>query len=463
MSKVKRHKNYDDYIKLILSCPNYQELLQVDAQYGKFNWLGPLTTPKGKARRAWWNQQCQKLNIDTTKKGCYAEVARAIHPTQQHVCQCCGKSLSLDHVYPKLPITKKLNQILGIKFKQSDYTIQEIVSTFCVTQEFLDAVSELFKGRKGYNQEELLTHIKLTGNAFLSPGVMSNSPDRFDGFHSYGLCCRKIKDKGRHDANMNLYGQDRRAYAEWADGDYNKANKLMGAFRNAPRMICPKCSSKAKRTMTADHIGPLSLGFCHSTHFAPMCRNCNSSKNNRLSKADVDALLKLESEKETVVSWHSKYAWDKLKNTINNDDDALKLSKIMNSCHKNVLYLFYLIYSATGEQFLMRYLHPEYSMYNHRITNLDLGNLTKMKITSTPSNSKNKQNSKERYIRIAFESLTIFGEKRNRKIKIIIEKDSHQVKEVISLIDHNKDDAADRLINKIIESTADTIINSYKD
>lgn len=121
-----------------------------------------------------------------------------------------------------------------------------------------------------------------------------------------------------------------------------------------------------------------------------MCKSCNSSKNNRLYKSDVDALLRLESQNETVVSWHSKYVWDKLKNTVTNDEDAFKLSKIMNACHKNVLYLFYLIYSETGNDFLMRYLHPEYSMFNHTITRLDLTDLSKLEIKSKPSQSLNR-------------------------------------------------------------------------
>ena len=458
MSKVKRHKNYDDYMKMILSCSNYQELLQVDAQYGKFNWLGPLSTPKGKARRAWWNQQCQIHNIDTNQQGCYSKVAYAIHPTKRHVCQCCGKELSLANVYPHLPITKKLNEIFGTNFKQTDYTIQEIVNSFCKTQETIDAVSALFKGRSGYDKAQLISYIEGTGDTYLSPGAMSNSPDRFDGYHSYGLCCRKKKDKGRHDPNMKLYGQDRRAYEEWADGDRNKANHLMSAFHNAPKMICPKCSSKTKRLMTADHIGPISLGFCHSIHFAPMCKSCNSSKNNRLSKTDVNSLLLLESQNETVVSWHSKYVWDKLKNTVTNDEDALKLSKIMNACHKNVLYLFYLIYSTTGKEFLMRYLHPEYSMCNFTISKLDLSDLSKLEIRSKPSQSLNRKKTRHRYVRKAFDALQNLGKKKNRRIKMIV--NNADIQNIISLINRKEYDAADIEVKRVIATFSDTIITS---
>lgn len=444
---------------MILNCPEYQGLRQVDAQFGKFNWLGPLDTPKGKARREWWNQQCKIHNIDISQKGCYSKIAYLIHPTKKHVCQCCGKELSLANVYPHLPTLKKLNKIFGTNFKQTDYTINEVVDLFCQTQDSIDAVSSLFKGTKGLDKARLISHIESTGDSYLSPGVMSDSPDRFDGYHSYGLCCRKLKDKGRHDANMKLYGQDRRAYEEWADGDWNKANHLMGAFHNAPKMTCPKCNSKTKKAMTADHIGPISLGFCHSIHFAPMCKSCNSSKNNRLYKSDVDALLRLESQNETVVSWHSKYVWDKLKNTITNDEDAFKLSKIMNACHKNVLYLFYLIYSKTGNDFLMRYLHPEYSMFNHTITRLDLTDLSKLEIKSKPSQSLNRQKTRERYIRIAFEALKKVGEKNNRKVKMVIK--NIEVQNLFFLIQNKQYKLADIEIRKIISSAADKIITLY--
>ena len=167
MSKVKHHKKYEEYKSMILKSPAYQGLLQVDAQFGKFNWLGPLETPKGKARRAWWDQQCQIHNIDINQSGCYSKIAYAIHPTKIHVCQCCGRELSLANVYPRIPVTKKLNKILGTHFKQTDYTIQEIVNKFCQNQETIYAVSTLFKGAKGYNKLQLISYIESTGDTYL--------------------------------------------------------------------------------------------------------------------------------------------------------------------------------------------------------------------------------------------------------------------------------------------------------
>ena len=39
----------------------------------------------------------------------------------------------------------------------------------------------------------------------LSPGVMCNPPDRFDGFHTYNACCRSKEDTGRHKENLATY------------------------------------------------------------------------------------------------------------------------------------------------------------------------------------------------------------------------------------------------------------------
>ena len=52
MTKKRFHKKYNDYMNMVINSPEYKGLLSVDLQFGKFNWLGPLSTPKGKARRA---------------------------------------------------------------------------------------------------------------------------------------------------------------------------------------------------------------------------------------------------------------------------------------------------------------------------------------------------------------------------------------------------------------------------
>ena len=451
-SDINYHPNFNKYVEMIVSHPNYEGLFYDRSSEGKINWVVTGKSEKGRIRQAWWDKKCKELGIPI-QKGCYAEAARRIHPTKIHVCQNCGKPMSILYEYPGARLLKSLNSLFGTTFSQIDYTIREIVEKYCNDRTKLNAVAKLLKLNCPLNKESLIHDIYTihvyTCSSYFSPGVMSNPPDRFDGFHSYGLCCRKTKDTGRHDENMMTYTQDRRAYEEWSDGDYNLANRLMGEFHKQPPMQCPKCGEL--KTMTADHIGPISLGFCHSKHFSPMCRNCNSAKNNRFTKDDVDILLSLEKKGEQVVSWHSKYIWDLLKNCIENDVDAKIASSIMAKCHQNVLYIFSIIYHKTGMDFLKRYLHPEYSMFDYRFSNVDLSNLNNIIIHRTPLDSKNKRKNQERYIRIAFESLESFGNKENRKVSYVISEKSIQLKKIINLVKAYRYDEADIELNILIQ------------
>ena len=130
----------------------------------------------------------------------------------------------------------------------------------------------------------------------------------------------------------------------------------------------------------------------------------------------------------------------------------------MNACHKNVLYLFYLIYSTTGKEFLMRYLHPEYSMCNFTISKLDLSDLSKLEIRSKPSQSLNRKKTRDRYVRKAFDALQNLGKKKNRRIKMIV--NNADIQNIISLINRKEYDAADIEVKRVIATFSDTIITS---
>ena len=451
MNEIGYHPNYDKYVEMIVAHPNYKGLYYDRDKNGKVNWVVTGKSPKGQKRQAWWDSTCKKLGIPI-QKGCYAKAARMIHPTGLHVCQCCGKERSIFYEYPNKRTLKKINDSFGLNLEQTDFTIREFVSKFCNTKQSLKKVSDLLGIPYFDDALSLNTYIKSElidkESSLFSPGVMCNPPDRFNGFHSYALCCRKIKDLGRHDNNMKTYTQDRRAYEEWSDGDYNLANRLMGEFHKQKPSKCPICGKVDN--MTADHIGPVSLGFCHSKFFTPMCKNCNSSKNNRFTKSDVDKLIKLENSGEQVVSWHSKYIWDLVKNRISNDVEAKKASSIMSKCHQNILNILAIIYRETGKEFLMRYLHPEFSMIDYRFENFDMYSLDCISIIAYPLDSKNKRKNQERYIRIAFESLDDFYSKQNRKNYFIIEKDSNEIKKIILFINNKEFDAADLELKNLI-------------
>ena len=466
MSEIGYDQNFDDYVEMIVAHPNYRGLFFERNENGKVNWVVTGKSDKGQKRQAWWDKKCIENNIPI-QSGCYAKIARLLHPTGKHVCQCCGKEKSIYYEYPNKNTTKKINEILGTNIdpdsdeERVEYTIKEIIEKYC---------DSLVKARKlakalGVSApssienliSEIYSELVAKESKKFSPGVMSNSPDRFDGFHSYGLCCRTTKDTGRHQDNMDTYAQDRRAYEEWSDGDYNLANRLMGEFRKQPPMRCPMCNNIAK--MSADHIGPISLGFCHSKHFAPMCSSCNSSKNNRFSKADVETLIALENKGEQVVSWHSKYIWDLLKKNISNDVDAQKASSIMAKCHQNILNLLALIHKKAGKEFLMRYLHPEYSMVDYRFANFDLMHLDSIIVLSNPLDSANKRKNQERYVRVAFESLEEFLLKDNRKNYLLIDENSQELTPILNAINNNSYEQADHELKDLIKKISIRIYN----
>ena len=463
------HPNFEKYTEEMVKHPNYKGLFYERSEDGRVKWVVTGKSDNGQKRQAWWDKQCRKMGIPI-EKGCYAKAARLVHPTKIKVCQCCGKELSIMYEYPDKRLLKKINDYFGLSLAQTDYTIKEIISNHCkseksamfwidvfnlnISQRFLDnnTMADIRQKIIDKVYKEFVTK----ESSPLSPGVMSNCPDRFDGFHSDGLCCREKTDKGRHSDNMKTYTQDRRAYEEWADGDFNLANRLMGEFAKGNKTyVCPQCGKRRK--MTADHIGPISLGFCHSTNFAPLCKSCNSAKNNRFTKSDIDTLIALEKDGKQVISWHSKHVWNALKNKIKEDDDAKKLSIVMLHCHQNILKLFATIYAETGVDYLRRFLHPEYAFYDYRFENFNPLNLDKLIIKRKELNSANKQKNAERYVRVAFESLKEFNDKSNRKVFFIVDQYEPTIKKLVALIKSNSYKRADTLLNELIRIISNNI------
>ncbi|MHA1252643.1 MAG: Alw26I/Eco31I/Esp3I family type II restriction endonuclease [Candidatus Helarchaeota archaeon] len=424
MTRTKREWNpkFIKYMKSIIKHPNYKDMPDIYKSDGSIRWVVSKKSKIGEKRLRWWQKKALELGIPLEGQW-ISKVAKKIHPTKKKVCQICGKEMSIEYVYPTKNLIKKLNRIEGFedKFKYNDFqSIDKILSKVIQTlgNKGFKYFSEIFK---------IPNHIEKTIDEYwnfiynnyvvlekriLSPGAMSNAPDRLDGFHSYNICCRSSEDKGRHKENLARYREDRRAYEHWADGDWKVASSLMQSHKG-------KCVICGKETqVTADHIGPISLGFAHLPHFQPLCKSCNSAKNNRMFFQDVKKLIELEEKGEVVISWHSKYIWDGLKKRINNDEDAKKLSKLMRTSHHYFMELFYFISINGYKDFLMQYLHPEYAYYEKiEFTDLNPSTFEYKKIKKKEGNKKQYQNNAARYIRIAFESLEEYHKKRNRKLK----------------------------------------------
>ncbi|MEA4935014.1 MAG: restriction endonuclease [Paludibacter sp.] len=451
------HEKFVEYTESIVAHPNYDGLFYERKSTGQIKWVVAGKSQNGKERQRWWDEKCNELGIPI-KKGCYAKVAAIIHPTKKHTCQICGREMSVFYEYPTARTIKKLSEILSVDLEHFDLTISEIVEQFCLNENDLNGLNKFFKvSCKDKNEliEIINQHFVKNYSNLFSPGVMSNPPDRFDGFHSDGACCRSISDKGRHKPNMKTYTQDRRAYEHWADGDFNAANRLMGEFQKTNNIKCPICGKIA--SMTADHIGPISLGFSHRPKFNPMCLSCNSAKNNRFTYSDVLQLIEDEAKGESVISWHSKDIWELLKNEVKTDDQAKTLSNIMLTCHQNVLKIFSIIYHNTGKEFLKRYLNPEFAMFDVRFDKFDSLDLSKLVIIKNVLDSKNKESNKNRYLRISFEALEDFDAKINRKTKFYIELIKSDIIEIVDLIKSGKDIEADVKLKAVIKKLSEKI------
>ena len=411
--RIKRTWNraFADYMKIIVSHPNYASMPNKFNGNGKIKWV----SPSDKQRAKWWDSKIKELGVNNR-----ADVARAIHPKEFHgfkPCQICGKKLSIFYVYPNKNTIKKINSAFPkLKLKPYQETIDQTIDHINkISKDSYAKIRKIFVIPANINDENILPFVKNNRQSRLSPGVMSNPPDRLDGFHTYNGCCRSKQDTGRLKANLSRYTQDRRAYENWADGDWNLSNRLMGEYqRYAPLMKCPDCGKERK--MTADHIGPISLGFTHRPKFNPLCKNCNSKKNNRITSSDVKQLIAGEGKGEIVISWHSKPIWNKLKNKVKTEDDALLLSKLMRTNLHHVLIIFSMISEAGFDDYIKRFLHPEYSFRDYKFEGFDPMTGPE-KIISKELSSANKKKNATRCVRVAFESLADYKNKANRNQK----------------------------------------------
>ena len=456
------HENFVRYTEMIVKHKSYEGLFYERKGNGRVKWVVAGKSKSGQKRQLWWDEKCKELGL-AIKKGCYAKAAAIIHPTKKHTCQICGREMSVYYEYPaeRAHFMKKLSDGLNVELEHFDLTIKEIISRFCTTEDDLKTLNRLFKSNSSDKEELTKTVYEkyvMQYSSLFSPGVMSNPPDRFDGFHSDGACCRSISDKGRHKSNMKTYTQDRRAYEHWADGDFNAANRLMGEFQKAQACPCPVCGKNTQ--MSADHIGPISLGFSHRPKFNAMCQSCNSAKNNRFTLDDIQLLLADEQRGENVVSWHSKDIWDLLKNEIRTDEQARRLSNIMLTCHQNVLKVFSMLFYCTGKEFLKRYLNPDYAMYDVRFNNFDPLDLSHLEITRTPLDSKNKESNKNRYLRVSFEALQNFDEKDNRKTRFYTDSVNDEINSIISSVRNNNISEADRELKITIKKLSEIIYDA---
>ena len=428
MSRDEREWNprFLAYMDLIVNHPNYKGLPIKKKADGSWAWIATAQSEIGKARKKWAENKAVELGY-TIGPGVYADVMRAIHPTGYKVCQVCGREMSIYYHYPSANFIKALQKAFNREYTETDH-ISYIWDDLC-EHGFSNTTISSFLIKKGgltdvtvnSSKDEVISSLekkcRTEGKKLLSPGAMSNFPDRYDGFHTYNRCCRSTQDKGRSKENLKSYTKDRRAYEYWSDGNIHAANQFMG--------------SQYFAGSSADHIGPISLGFVHDPRYLQkMDSSDNSTKRDRLQLVDIEKIIETESRTGVYpMSWYSKLIWEYIKsNYMTNKSkisttyrDALKqnmsnfmyvLGEILNNCPNE------------GEHFLTdALLAPNYHFFDYSYSFNENGEIINKEARHFTERN---QNECERYKRIAIDSVFDYNDKENRNVKTSLSNSEQQ-------------------------------------
>lgn len=433
---------FSKYKEFIASHPAYSGMPDLRYPDGRIQWETPSNRKSGEfkdshdKRLQWWKNKAAEIGISTTEDKWISKVAKRIHPTGIRPCPVCGKELEIRYAYLSKRFIKRVHLL---DFYNNDIEMTEITHILDFVTEFITEYKNhaihtlpiLLSCKEAPDIPKLSTlsewlewidqkYIPLEPS-MLGPGSMSNAPDRLDGFH-YNSCCRKKTDKGRSDANLASYSKDRRAFENWSDGNWITANMLMGYIKSNPALRQEPCANfgdahEHPLPCDADHIGPISLGFCHRPEFQLLCSPCNSAKNNRLYFSDVQHLIAVESTGETVTTWYATSVWNLCKNKVTNAETALRLSKIMRD-NRNIALMLLSKFMTSGEcLFLLSLLNLQYADYQYQIipdSQEIYNHIVTVDFTYETSSLRYVTIQKRRKIRIAFESLSDYATKDNR-------------------------------------------------
>lgn len=349
------HPAFVEYEEFIVNHPNYADMPGARREDGSVRWVVASSSALGKRRREWWRSRL------LPGERYLRDAAFRLHPTKQKPCQICGRVMELDYVYPA---RNRLQRVYALLKERGQLTpelaaylsdpetmlthVREVVRGILERggEQAVAAVAEAYKVPPGIHRnadaivDYLLELPVRSRRGLLSPGAMSNAPDRLDGFHSYNLCHREEADKGRSRRNLAKYGEDRRAFESWVDGDHKIASWAMKEF--------------TKYGWSADHIGPVSQGFAHRPNgFRPATREFQSTRRDRLRVKDISLLVQAEREGEEVASWHVRALWNALKEcAAASDARAADLGRAMRQQVHDALTLLYHLLKLGHEPFL---------------------------------------------------------------------------------------------------------------
>ncbi len=434
------HQDFAAYAKRMASNPAYRGMPDAFGASGDVQWEAPSNRKAGQfkdthhKRRDWWRRKAIELGIDPTKGQWISQAAKRLHPLKAKPCKRCGRVMELSYVYPQERLLERFRRLARLpgtvvldRLEPVDRLVARLVEE--VGSPVLDALPEILTtgeisppalGRDISAWAKWLREVYIPREPrLLSPGAMSNAPDRFDGFHSFNLCCRSKADTGRHAGNLKSYVTDRRVFEFWNAGDWIAADRLMGQIRKG--VEGGRCINGHTGTCTADHIGPLSLGFTHRPAFQLMCRPCNSAKNNRLNYRDVLTLLAAERAGDDVISWHSRAIWNLGKARVKDDETALRLSKLLRDNRHTVMSILGRLRDEGNFAFLASQLELNRADESLQIKELHLdgGIVTIRQAKRSRRVTRYAEEQKGRRLRVALRSLTEYGEKETRNALVI--------------------------------------------
>lgn len=410
------HPDFLKYMDAIINHPNYKGLRIDKKSDGTYKWIATAQSDVGLARIQWCEKKALELGF-SIQPGVYADVMLAIHPTKKKVCQICGREMSLYYHYPNSSFLKRLNVIFDGDYTDCD-DINDIWDDVIDRGFSKESIAEVLVSAGGLSLDpnvtsktEIITALEYEcrkGNhKCLGPGAMSNFPDRFDGFHTYNRCCRSSQDKGRSKENLKTYTKDRRAYEYWSDGNIHAANLFMG--------------SKFFYGCSADHVGPISLGFVHDPRYLkPMTGSDNSTKRDRLQSEDIEKIIETEARTKVYpMSWYSASIWEYIKTHYGRADnqDLARYRDVLKQNMANFMYILWYIMENTngkGEQVLADvFLKPKYKYFQYEYEFNEIGEIT---ATHARHFTERSANEFERFVRIAIEAVYDFNNKANRHV-----------------------------------------------
>lgn len=422
------------YQEKILKHPNYEGL-----EYGG-SWVKAGNSSVGQKRQKWIDHKILEFSM-TPGSGASSKLMYEIHPFKVKPCQICGKEMSLDYVYPNKIFIKKLIKSFP-NFSEKELSIISIHDIFKMidqneNEKFKSVIKSSLRGKdnEGLDTETLIQCLidESKNSKVLGPGTMANPPDRFDGFHTYNRCCRAIEDTGRSAENLKSYTKDRRAYEEWSDGNHRAADQLMGnpIFLNTG--------------LSADHLGPISLGFVHDPRFMKAMKSEeNSSKRDRLILSDVITMMNIEHrEKIRASSWFSNTIWQSIKKDVTDkkiiSDQHLIKYQILLKKNKDLFFniLGTILSCVNGQEFLFWYLEQRYKSEDNYLYDYVLdtdtssetfGQIKSKKLRNVTARSAGEE---DRVKRIGLEAINDYISKENRKIREVLNEVESEKLEII--------------------------------